>query len=89
MSNPRDIECRRCNDTGYKVGTYELCPCTTGSNEYAQPLLVQCTERESGGVQCEVLLVAPDEEHAHWISQETIDRHLDRPFYTHISVCHG
>lgn len=52
------------------------------------PMLVQCTERESGGVQCEVLLVAPGEEHAHWISEATIQRHLSRrhAFYTHISV---
>lgn len=45
------------------------------------PMLVQCTSRESGGVQCEVLLLAPDEEHAHWISDATIQRHLHRAFY--------
>lgn len=51
-----------------------------------ESMFVQCAKRESGGVRCEVLLVAPDEEHAHWISQETIDRYTRRPFYTHISV---
>lgn len=51
----------------------------------SETLLVQCGSRESGGVQCEVLLVTPDEDHGHWISQATIDRHLRRPFYTQIT----
>lgn len=37
-----------------------------------EPMLVQCTATESGGVQCEVMLTSPDEEHSHWISDETI-----------------
>lgn len=48
------------------------------------PMLVQCTSTESGGVRCEVLLTSPDEEHGHWISDATIQRHLERPFYTRI-----
>lgn len=46
-----------------------------------EPMLVQCTSTESGGVQCEVLLTTPDEAHGHWISEATIQRHLARPFY--------
>lgn len=53
------------------------------------PMLVQCTSRESGGAQCEVLVLAPDEEHTHWISDATIQRHLRRPFYTHINAATG
>lgn len=45
-------------------------------------LLIQCTDTESGGVQCEVLLTSPDEDHSHWISDATIQRHLARPFLT-------
>lgn len=50
------------------------------------PMLVQCGERESGGVQCEVLLTDPGEAHGHWVSDETIAANLRRPFYTHLSV---
>ncbi len=53
------------------------------------PMLTQCTARESGGVQCEALLVTPDETHAHWISDATIERHLHRPFHTHINAVTG
>lgn len=49
-------------------------------------MLTQCAKRESGGVRCEALLTSPDEEHGHYISQATIDAHLRRPFYTHISA---
>lgn len=52
-----------------------------------EPMLIQCTDTESGGVQCEALLTAPDEEHAHFISDATIQRELARPFLTVIEVC--
>lgn len=31
--NPDEFECRRCNDTGYVVGTYNLCPCFSEDEE--------------------------------------------------------
>lgn len=54
--------------------------------EEDEPMLTQCTDTESGGVQCEVMLTSPDEEHSHWISEATISRHVARPFLTVIDM---
>ena len=43
-----------------------------------QPLLTQCTARESGAYQCEAWLTAPDEPHAHFITDKTIEEALSR-----------
>lgn len=48
----------------------------TDTDEEDTPMLVQCTARESGGVRCEVMLTSPEQEHHHWISDETIRRKL-------------
>lgn len=52
------------------------------------PMLVQCSARESGGVQCEMMLTSPDEDHAHWISEATIQEHITPVFATFIRA-HG
>lgn len=40
------------------------------------PMLTQCKATESGGVQCEVMLTDPAEEHGHWISKATIESYV-------------
>lgn len=40
-----------------------------------EPMLFQCEERESGGVQCEALVTHQGQEHDHWISDTTIRRY--------------
>lgn len=39
-------------------------------------LLTQCRERESGGWQCEALLVTPDQKHNHFVTPATIEETL-------------
>jgi hypothetical protein len=46
-----------------------------GASDQDVPLLTQCTDTESGGHLCEVMLTNPKQPHSHWISDETIRRH--------------